>query len=121
MNQMNLTRSGSKFNQDMSTYADLIRFEESVPPNTIRLVKSGDFYRACDHSAWLFQSCIAELVILSLTVRVFLNLSVLASCLSAARALTNMLYAVHIVSQAGEGTLRPQETLRHASSVPYSA
>lgn len=105
----------------MPTYADTIRFEESVPPNTIRLVKSGDFYRACDHSAWLFKSCIAELVILSLTVKVFLNLSVLASCLSAARTLTNMLYAAQIVSQAGEGTLRPQETLRPASSVPYSA
>lgn len=38
----------------------MIRFEESVPPNTIRLVKYGDFYRACDHSAWLFQNCIAE-------------------------------------------------------------
>ena len=44
----------------MPTYADMIRFEGSVPPNTIRLVKSGNFYRAYDHSAWLFHSCIAE-------------------------------------------------------------
>lgn len=69
----------------------------------------------------LQESMIIGLSILSLTVKVFLNLSVLASCLSASRALTNMLHAVQIVSQAGEGALRPQETLRPASSVPYSA
>lgn len=44
----------------MATYAEVIKFEEAVPPNTIRLIKSGDFYRAYNHSAWLFQCCIVE-------------------------------------------------------------
>lgn len=44
----------------MPTYAEVIRFEESAPVNTIRLIKSGEFYRAYNHSAWLFHSCVAE-------------------------------------------------------------
>ena len=30
----------------MHTYIDVIKFEEEAPANTIRLVKSGEFYRA---------------------------------------------------------------------------
>lgn len=44
----------------MASYADVVKFEEETPPHTIRLIKSGEFYRAYDHSAWLFQCCIAE-------------------------------------------------------------
>ncbi len=44
----------------MPTYTEIIKFEEETPSNTIRLVKSGEFYRAYNHSAWLFQCCIAE-------------------------------------------------------------
>lgn len=44
----------------MPTYVDVIKFEEECPLNTIRLVKSGEFYRAYNHSAWLFFCCIAE-------------------------------------------------------------
>ena len=44
----------------MPTYIDAIKFEEESPTNTIRLVKSGEFYRAYNHSAWLFQCCITE-------------------------------------------------------------
>ncbi len=44
----------------MPTYVEAIRFEEEAPRGVIRLVKSGEFYRAYNHSAWLFQCCIAE-------------------------------------------------------------
>ena len=44
----------------MPTYAEAIKFEESAPKNIIRLVKSGEFYRAYNRSAWLFHRCIAE-------------------------------------------------------------
>lgn len=44
----------------MPTFVDSVRFEECAPPNTIRLIKSGEFYRAYNHSAWLFCCCIAE-------------------------------------------------------------
>ncbi len=44
----------------MPTYTEAIRFEEDAPRGVIRLVKSGEFYRAYNHSAWLFQCCIAE-------------------------------------------------------------
>ena len=44
----------------MPTYIDVIKFENEAPANTIRLVKSGEFYRAYNHSAWLFQCCITE-------------------------------------------------------------
>ena len=44
----------------MATYVDVINFENEKPPQTIRLVKSGEFYRAYNHSAWLFQCCITE-------------------------------------------------------------
>ncbi|MCD7721816.1 MAG: hypothetical protein LUI09_06260 [Prevotellaceae bacterium] len=44
----------------MPTYTEAIKFEEAAPKGTIRLVRSGEFYRAYDHSAWLFCCCIAE-------------------------------------------------------------
>lgn len=44
----------------MPKYTDVVKFEEEAPANTIRLVKSGDFYRAYNHSAWLFYCCIAD-------------------------------------------------------------
>ena len=44
----------------MPAYIDVIQFEESAPPRIIRLIKSGEFYRAYNHSAWLFYSFIAE-------------------------------------------------------------
>lgn len=44
----------------MPTYIDAVKFEADAPPGTIRLVRSGEFYRAYNHSAWLFYCCIAE-------------------------------------------------------------
>ena len=44
----------------MPTYVDVINFENEAALNVIRLVKSGEFYRAYNRSAWLFQSCITE-------------------------------------------------------------
>ncbi len=44
----------------MPTYQDVIKFETETPPGTIRLIKSGEFYRAYNHSAWLFHCCIAS-------------------------------------------------------------
>lgn len=44
----------------MPTYTDIVKFEAEAPQHVIRLVKSGGFYRAYNHSAWLFHSCIAE-------------------------------------------------------------
>lgn len=44
----------------MATYIETVKFEEAAPEHTIRLIKSGEFYRAYNHSAWLFQCCIAE-------------------------------------------------------------
>ncbi len=53
-------KAGPKNRKIMPTYADVINFENGAPPNVIRLVKSGEFYRAYNHSAWLFHRCIAE-------------------------------------------------------------
>lgn len=44
----------------MPTYVTAAHFEELAPSGTIRLIKSGEFYRAYNHSAWLFCCCIAE-------------------------------------------------------------
>lgn len=44
----------------MASYSDALKFEAEAPANTVRLIKSGEFYRAYNHSAWLFQCCIAE-------------------------------------------------------------
>lgn len=42
----------------MPTYVEAIKFENAAPPRTIRLIKSGEFWRAYNHSAWLFSCCI---------------------------------------------------------------
>ena len=42
------------------TYKECIEYEKSAPSGTIRLVACNKFYRAFNHSAWLFQSRIAE-------------------------------------------------------------
>ena len=44
----------------MPTYVDAVKFESEAPKNTIRLIQSGEFFRAYNHSAWLFQTCITE-------------------------------------------------------------
>ena len=44
----------------MASYSEIVKFESEALPGTIRLVKSGEFFRAYNHSAWLFQCCIAE-------------------------------------------------------------
>lgn len=44
----------------MPSIQEMVRFERTAPPDTIRLVKCGEFYRAYNHSAWLFQTCIIE-------------------------------------------------------------
>ena len=44
----------------MPSYVDVINFENEASPNVIRLIKSGEFYRAYNRSAWLFQTCITE-------------------------------------------------------------
>ena len=44
----------------MPTFVDAVKFEKESPANTIRLVRSGDFFRAYNRSAWLFSKCIAE-------------------------------------------------------------
>ncbi len=46
--------------RNMPTYVDVLKFEGEAPVNTIRLIKSGEFYRAYNHSAWLFECCIAD-------------------------------------------------------------
>lgn len=44
----------------MPTYIDSLKFESEAPFGTVRLIKCGEFYRAYNHSAWLFHCCIAE-------------------------------------------------------------
>ena len=44
----------------MASIQEMVKFERDAPPGTIRLVKCGEFYRAYNHSAWLFQSCVNE-------------------------------------------------------------
>ncbi len=53
-------RRRRKFFEKMPTYIEAIKFEEEAPAGNIRLIKSGEFYRAYNHSAWLFQCVIAE-------------------------------------------------------------
>ena len=52
--------AGEKNFLKMPTFVESVKFERECPPNTIRLVRAGGFYRAFNHSAWLFQCCIAE-------------------------------------------------------------
>ena len=42
------------------TYKDSIELESAAPAGTIRLLDNGSFYRAFNHSAWLFQCCVSE-------------------------------------------------------------
>ena len=42
------------------TFKDSLEFENKAATGTIRLVSNGSFYRALNHSAWLFQCCISE-------------------------------------------------------------
>ena len=44
----------------MPTYEQVINHEEKALPNTIRLVTSGQFYRAYNRSAWLFNTCLVN-------------------------------------------------------------
>lgn len=44
----------------MPSIQEMVKFESAVSPGIIRLVKCGEFYRAYNHSAWLFQCCITE-------------------------------------------------------------
>lgn len=44
----------------MPTYAEVIEHENNALPNIIRLVASGQFYRAYNRSAWLFNTCIVS-------------------------------------------------------------
>lgn len=44
----------------MPTFRELVDLENSTATGVIRLVQNGDFYRAINHSAWLFHCCIAK-------------------------------------------------------------
>ncbi len=44
----------------MPTHAEIVKFDTEASPGTIRLIESGKFYRAYNHSAWLFHTCLAE-------------------------------------------------------------
>ena len=44
----------------MASYERVIQFETEKKPGVIRLVESNGFYRAYNHSAFLFHSCIAR-------------------------------------------------------------
>lgn len=44
----------------MPTYEEALKFEEAAPPRTIRLIKASKFFRAYNHSAWLFYEKIAK-------------------------------------------------------------
>ena len=48
----------------MPTIQESVVFTSTVPYNVIRMVKRGEFYRAHNRSAWLFQSCIVEYKVL---------------------------------------------------------
>lgn len=48
----------------MPSIIDSIKFEESAPKGVIRLIRGGEFYRAYNHSAWLFQCCITQYTVI---------------------------------------------------------
>lgn len=48
----------------MPTIVDSVKFESGAARNVIRLVRSGEFYRAYNRSAWLFQCCITEYTVI---------------------------------------------------------
>lgn len=44
----------------MPSIENSLKFESEVPAGTVRLVSSGEFLRAYNHSAWLFYCCISK-------------------------------------------------------------
>ncbi len=44
----------------MPLISEVVKFESEAPPHTIRLIKNNGFFRAYNHSAWLFICCIAD-------------------------------------------------------------
>lgn len=53
--------AAAQIEKGMASLAESVNFEESrQQENVIRLIKSGEFYRAYNRSAWLFHSAIAD-------------------------------------------------------------
>lgn len=48
----------------MSKFKDLVEYENAKPDRSIRLVRSGTFYRAYNRSAWIFSSLISQYTVL---------------------------------------------------------
>lgn len=44
----------------MANFETIVKFENEAPKGVVRLVESNGFYRAYNHSAFLFYSCIAS-------------------------------------------------------------
>lgn len=44
----------------MASLENSLKYESEVPPGKVRLISSGEFVRAYNHSAWLFYSCISK-------------------------------------------------------------
>ena len=44
----------------MASIENSLKYESAVEPGKIRLVTSGEFVRAYNHSAWLFYCCISK-------------------------------------------------------------
>jgi len=44
----------------MASYEQVIKFENEKPQGVVRLVESNGFYRAYNHSAYLFHQAIAQ-------------------------------------------------------------
>lgn len=54
----------------MASIQEMIKFEREASPATIRLVKCGEFYRAYNHSAWLFNKCVIEYKVIRKYIKV---------------------------------------------------
>ena len=44
----------------MASLENSLKYESEVSPGKVRLILSGEFVRAYNHSAWLFYSCISK-------------------------------------------------------------
>lgn len=44
----------------MASIENSLKYESEVPSGKIRLISSGEFMRAYNHSAWLFYACISK-------------------------------------------------------------
>ena len=44
----------------MASLENSLKYEAEVAPGKIRLITSGEFVRAYNHSAWLFYCCISN-------------------------------------------------------------